>query len=229
MTTFESPLGKKTVSSGRQMREFDVPDESEENFQQFDVENAIRQPGMKKLNMDEIHAFQSRLNAAPDVQHVEKSEADIERQIREARELKRLGKERLSEGAKKRLESLLGMTRHQRETVVNQISFVLQTLTGAQTRETIMNTSKYDGTVESPFEMRVQILARSLVSIGGVDFEQFVGSNSLNIKVTFIEGLDDFLLNKLYDEYLIMTKEAKQKYSVNNAQEAQEVINDIKK
>lgn len=229
MTTFESPLGKKTIASGRQMREFDIPDESEEKFQEFNVESAIRQPGMKKLNMDEINAFQARLNGTPDFQQSNNYEADIEREIKEAREMKKSGKEKLSVGAKKRLESLLGMTRHQREVAIGEILFVLQTLTGTQTRETIMNTSKYDGTVESPFEMRVQILARSITSIGGVDFDQFVGTADINTKMTFVESLDDFLLNRLYDDYLIMTKEAKRKYSVNTPQEAQEVINDIKK
>ncbi len=228
MPSFESKLGKQTVAPGRQMREFDIPDESQGNFQEFNVDNAINQPGMKRLNMDEINAFQAKLNGAPNFQD-QIDEPDVERQFREAREMKRAGKERLSDGAKRRLESLLGMTRHRREVDLGNFVVVLQTLTGSQSREAIMGASKFGGGIEEPFEIRIQLLSRSIISIGGVEFDQFVGSNDINTKLLFVESLDEFLLSRLHDEYLQLTAEAKKKYSVNTPTEAQEVISDIKK
>jgi hypothetical protein len=236
MTTFESPLGKKTVPGGRKLREFDIPDESDsENFD-FDVDAAIKSPGMKQLNFDEINAFNERLNNAPipaqmpkQAPQYQKNQLDVEREIRDAREMKKVGKERLTEGAKRRLESLLGMIRHTREVPMGEITFVLQTLKGKETREAIKGAAVYDGTVESPYEIRIQLLARSIISIGGIEFDQFVGSSNIETKLLFVEELDDIVLNKLYDEYIIMTREAKDKFSVNNAEQAQEVISDIKK
>lgn len=238
MTTFESPLGKKTISGGKPLREFEVPDESEntsQNFQQFDVDSAIRSPGMKQLNMQEIQAFQAKMNGAPEFhappssQFYQQNDTDTEKEIRQAREMKRQGKERLTEGAKRRLESLLGMIRHTHEVQVGNVVFVLQTLTGKETREAIKGAAEFDGTVESPFEIRIQLLARSISYIGGVEFDQFVGSSNIDIKLLFIEELDDIVLNKLYDNYIEMNRNAKKKFSVNNAAEAQEVISDIKK
>ena len=157
------------------------------------------------------------------------NDSDTEREIRQAREMKRMGKERLGEGAKRRLEHLLGMIRHTREVPIGDVLFVMQTLTGKETRASIKGASEFDGTIESPFEIRIQLLARSITHIGGIEFEQFVGSSSVNIKLLFIEELDDNVLNKLYDEYIEMNREAKKKFSANNATEAQEVISDIKK
>lgn len=227
MVEFESSLGKKKVQGGRQLREFEVSDESE-NEQQFNVDAAMRQPGMKQLNMNEIAAFQQRLNSSF-ADEEPTNQTEVEESFKQAREMKRSGKERLTEGAKRRLESLLGMTRLNRAATIGETEFVLQTLTGKETRLAIRDAAVYDGTVESPFAIRCQLLARSLIGIGGVDFNHFVGSDQIDIKLLFIEELDDIILNRLYDEYIIMTKEAKKKFGINNAQEAQEVVSDIKK
>lgn len=226
MTTFESSLGKKKIQN-KPLREFDVPDESE-NEQQFNVDAAMKQPGMRQLNMNEIAAFQQKLrNSFPDEEPADQTE--VEESFKQAREMKRSGKERLTEGAKRRLESLLGMTRLNRTAVIGETEFVLQTLTGKETRLAILEAAVFDGTVESPFAIRGQLLARSLIGIGGVDFDHFVGSDKIDIKLLFIEELDDIILNRLYDEYLLLNKEAKKKFGINNAQEVQEVVSDIKK
>lgn len=228
MTTFESPLGKKRVPS-KPMKEFDIPDDSDNgNGPQFNVDAAISQPGMKKLDMNEIHAFQQKLSGQQS-SFQPQDETVIEQEIKQAREMKRTGKQRLTESAKRRLESLLGMVRETHQVPIGNVLFTLQTLTGKETREAIKATYNYDGTVEGPFEMRNQLLARSITSIGGLDFDQFVGSDNIEIKLLFVEELDDIVLNALYDGYLIMTKKAKEKYSINSDTQVQEVISDIKK
>jgi len=224
MTGFDSPISKKNIKPSQQMRNFEIPDESEP---EFNVEAAIRQPGMKQLNINELQNFQTRLNESQTPQQ-DFEASQVEQEIRQARELKRSGKEKISDGAKKRLESLLGMTRSQRIIDVGGVEFIIQTLSGKEAREAIMNASQV-ANLETPFEIRVQLLARSLVSIGGVDFTQFVGSSNIVNKLDFIESFDEHVLGRLHDEYLIMTAEAKKKFGVNNADEAKEVISDIKK
>lgn len=72
-------------------------------------------------------------------------------------------------------------------------------------------------------------MARSLTQVAGVDIDQFLGSNSLETRLAFIEELDDFLINRLYDEYLLLRKDAMSKYAINTADEAKEVMEDLKK
>ncbi len=216
MPEINSPLGKKKIP-GQQMKEFTVPDESE--FIESSVNpvyNAQRARGVQSP------AFAVEASPSQDL-------ADAEREIQRAREDRRTGRNRLSDGAKKRLDMLLGMTRTIRHCQIGETEFVLQTLKSKEMREAIMFASEFDGTVQSPFEIRKQFLARSLVQIGGIDIEQFIGAVDLESKLLFIEELDDLLLNRLYDEYVALTKEARDKYSVKNEAEVQEVVNDLKK
>lgn len=221
MPSSESPLGKRRINA-QPMREFDIPDESE-GSQQFDVDAAIRNGGMRQLNMDEIANFQVRASQADD------DPGQVEREIKAAKEARRRGIDRLNEGARRRIEMLVGMTRSTKTVVIEGNSYAFQTLKSKEMSEAIMAASKFDGTVQSPFEVRKQLLARSLVQIGDISINNFVGSNSLDDILLFIDELDDILLNRLYSEYVALTKEARDKYSVKNEQEVKEVVGDLKK
>lgn len=220
MPSFDSPLGTKKLPGGG-MREIDVPDESE--FTQHNIVNPVvrRQQNMPALNEQEIMAFQNKMQ--------DRDLSEIERDFKEARKAKMTGKERLNEGAKRRIEMLLDMTKTTHQATINGTVFVLQTLPGKSMREAIMIASEFDGTVQSPFEIRRQLLSRSLVEIGGISFTQFVGSDDLESKMAFVDELPEPLLNRLYDEYLDMAKKAKDQYSVKNDQDAQELIENLKK
>jgi|SRR6185436_1030030 len=221
MPSFESPLGNKKFGTTSPLRELDIPDETE--FNQDNIVNPImrRKAAMPILDDQAMQNFQNRLQ--------EKDPAEIEREFREARRVKVSGKERLNEGAKRRLEMLLNMTRTTHEVNIGENIFVLQTIPSKSMREAIMVASEYDGTVQAPFEARRQFLARSIVQIAGVEFGQFVGSDSLQSKLSFIDELDEPLLNTLYGEYLKMSEIAKNKYSVKNNIEAKEIVEDLKK
>lgn len=217
MGSFDSPLGSKKFA-GQPMREFDVPDESENSVQ-------ARRPRPnfqnQELDMNSVSNFQHKVEGLDD--------AEIERQIREARDAKRSGKERLNEGAKRRIEMLVGMTRTSREVNLENNIFILQSMKSKDMREAIMLASQFDGTVQSPFEIRRQLLARSLVQVAGVDFAQFVGSNTLEAKLEFIDEQDEHLLNRLYDEYLELTRDSKNKYAIKNVEDVKDLIDDLKK
>ncbi len=214
MPSFDSPIGSKKFS-GTPMKEFDVPDESEpyqSQQQRYAVDEAS------------IHKMQMRMQ-----QEQQRDPGEIEREIRSAKEARRTGKERLNEGARRRLEILLGMTRTTHTVDVGGNEFIFQSLKAKEMREAIIAAAEYDNTVQSPFEIRKQFLARSITTVAGVDFAQFIGSDSLEAKLIFIEELDDALLNRLYDEYLKLAKEAREKFTIKNSEEAAVIVDDLKK
>jgi hypothetical protein len=228
MPSFDSPLGNKKIPASS-LKEFDIPDESGLTHEQ--VVNPVfrRKAAMPPLDEVALQNFQHRIDK--EFEH-NSDPMELEREFKEAREAKKAkisGKERLNEGAKRRLEMLLDMTRTTHEVNIDGTIFVLQTLAGKSMREAIMAASEFDGTVQSPFEVRKQFLTRSLISIGGASFSQFVGSEDLEIKLTFIDELHEPLLNRLYDAYLKMSETAKNKYSIKNESDARELIEDLKK
>jgi len=238
MPEFKSTIGGRQFQ-GKQLREFDVPD-GNDDAPQFNVEEAITSGQFKKLNAEEIADFQQRLNGinieeednyrpvarqqAPRMTY--KSDLEATEEVYQNR---KKGVSRLSVGAKKRIEMLLGITRSTREINVNNTKFTLKTLLSKEMREAIALASQFDGNVQSPFEIRTQFLARSISEIDGITIEEFIGSNLIEDKIFFINELDDIFLNRLYEEYLILTKEAKQKYAISTKSEAEEVSEDLKK
>lgn len=241
MPEFKSSIGGRQFQ-GKQLREFDVPDINEE---QFNVEAAINSGQLKKLNAAEIAEFQQRLNSSNiEEENNYKPVPSSRQQVQErpktfykedlqetehAYQTRRKGIERLSQGAKKRIEMLIGITRTVREVEINGHKFTLQTLLSKEMREAISLASEFDGNVQSPFEIRMQFLARSVSEIDGIAIEQFLGSNEIEDKLSFVNELDDVFLNRLYSEYLILKEEATQKYAISTKSEAEEVSDDLKK
>lgn len=228
MPSFESPIGGKKVF-GTPMKEFDVPDETDysseirgERFSPSVTKRYAREP----LNLDALQEFQNRIQGQVDP---DSQLGETEREMKAAREARRSGKERLNAGAKKRLEMLLGMTRSSREVILGENVFILQSLKSKELSDSYVSAAEFDGTVQSPFQIRRNLLARSLVSISGIDFDQFIGSRDIEDKLFFIDEMDHELLNRLYDEYSILLKETQEKYSIKNVQDAKEVLEDLKK
>lgn len=217
MPSFESPLGSKRIS-GQPMREFDIPDEGEKF-----APSVSQKYQMDSASMQE---FQTRMQASMDPTS---NLSQTEREIREERNARRFGKERLNEGARKRIELLLGMTRLSRSVILGENSFILKSLKSKELSEAYMMAAEFDGTVQSPFEIRRQLLGRSLTEISGISIPQFIGSDSLEDKLIFIDEMDHALLSRLYSEYLLLVEETKEKYAIKNEVEAKEVLEDLKK
>lgn len=227
MPKFESPLGKKTVA-GQPLKEIDVPDESgySEPVESEKFTPSVTRRYGQPLDENALREFQARLEAQADP---ESEVSAMEREVRQAREAKRTGKVRLSDGARRRIEMLIGLTRGTRTAEIEGQVYVLQTLKSKEMRESILSAAEFDGTVQFPFEFRKHLLARSLVQVAGVDINQFVGSVSLEDRLSFLDEIDEALLDRLYAEYMELVKEAKDRYSIKNEQEAKEVVEDLKK
>jgi hypothetical protein len=219
MANFESPIGKKTFTSSP-MRNFDVPDANDHN-PNYQNNGAI--------DYNSIREFQSRANQQfPEVQE-QRNLSEVEREIREAREAKKFNKEKISDGAKRRIEMLLGMTQSSREVQIEGNTFTLRSLKSKEVRDAIFQSSQFDGTTHGPFEIRKQFVARSLTHIAGLEIEQFLGSNSLESKLLFIDELDDSLSSRLYNEYLLLSNSVKEKFAIKTEEDAKEVMEDLKK
>lgn len=154
---------------------------------------------------------------------------DVERNIMSAKKAKREGKERLSDGARRRIEMLLGMTRLSKDVEIAGELYRVQTLTSQELRDAMSASMEFDGSVQFIFENRRQLLARSLVVVAGVAVEQFLGSDDLGDKLDFIEEIEHNLLLRLFNEYNNLTKEAQDKYSPKTEAEVKEVMEDLKK
>lgn len=228
MGGFDSPLGKKSFGAP-QMREFEVPDES--GFAGPPMENdepVVRRRQAPQINADQIRDFQAKMQRE-EMPVYDEDAAEIERQIRQARKEKISGKSRLDDGAKRRIEMLLGMTRSYRHIEVSEVTFDLQTLKSKEMRESLMVAAEYDGTIQGPFELRRQLLARSISKISDIDFASFIGTTDIEGKLQFIDAMYEPLISRVYEEYLILAREARDKYSIKTAQEAKEVLEDLKK
>lgn len=237
MPRFDSPLGGKNFDT-QPLREFDVPDESSapapSNRRYQHTEEVA-----PNMNLAAIQDFQNRMNmqhnAPPMRQSVSPTMnytdnvSNAEREFREMREAQRSGKTRLNEGARRRIEMLLEITRSTRTVELESGVYVLQTLKAKEMREAIFLASKFDETVESPFEIRKQFLSRSLIQIAGVSVEQFIGSYDLESRMALIDELPEPLLNRLHKEYLLLVEEARKEFSIKSDADAKEVLEDLKK
>lgn len=227
MPKFDSPIGSKQFT-GQPMREFSVPDETGyEPPPQMPVRQARPQYEQPAFDERAMREFQGQMQQPMGGSVREMT--DIEKDIYAAKKAKREGKERLSDGAKRRIEMLLGMIRLSREIEIGGQMYKLQTLTSAELRDALVATAEFDGSVQFIFETRKQLLARSLIVVSGVEIDQFLNSRDLEDRLYFIELLDHALLVRLYSEYVSLAQEAQDKYSPKTEAQVKEVVEDLKK
>lgn len=213
MGKFESALGSSRFGNVP-VKEFDITDESD----------------MKAAGVD-LNALNKALGSGINPFFEESSDShQIENDIKNARDLrKNPAKERLSEGAKKRIELLINMSRLTREVDIEGNVYTFQSLLSKESREIWNDSISFDGKVDFPFELRRQTLARSLTKIAGISIEDFIGSRNLEDKLLFLDELPDSLLLRLYQEYSVLVKETEQKFSIKTDKDAKEVVDDLKK
>ena len=124
MPKFDSPIGSKQFR-GQPMRDISVPDESSLGSAPLPPRRHVQDQSVPAFDERALHEFQSQMQQ-PMPDHIREM-SDVERQILAAKKAKREGKERLSEGARRRIEMLLGMTRLTREVEIAGQIFKLQT------------------------------------------------------------------------------------------------------
>jgi hypothetical protein len=228
MPEIKSPLVNKTIRAPA-MRELSVPDESGFSHQQPPVmQRPHRHEEVPQFDPQAMREFESSMQPSRPAMPINELSED-EKRIIELKKQKRDGKERLSDGAKRRIEMLIGMTQMSRDIDVEGQQYKIKSLSSKELRDVMIAVSDYDGTVEFMFEHRKQILARSLVVVAGVDITQFLSSYDLQDRLDFIELMDNALLLRLYSEYVKMDKEVNDKYALKTEAEIRTVVEDLKK
>ena len=203
MSGFESENFNKSVSNPqRPLREFNVG--MEENQQQGQT---IDFPQPPKTLTPEIAAA-----------------------AKEARKERVNQEQRVGDFGKKRVEILANIGRLTKDVEIEGYKkFSLRTLKAKEAQEAALDTFKSSTQLEASFENRKQNLARSLFKIDGHDIEFVIGSNSLSDKLAFLEELEDSVISKLFDEFMLLKNEADNKYNPKTMNEAEEVSEDLKK
>jgi hypothetical protein len=234
----KSSLTNKSFPS-QKLREFEVPDESGNESRSFESQNELgidqinalmKERNMPPLDASVVSAFNARQAASRGHQAPQQEDfAAFEKKVSEARKAKITGKDKLSSSAKQRIEMLCQMSRASRSVDIDGNIFVLQTLKGKEQRSAILDASAFDGSLESPFEVRRQLLARSIVEIAGTEVELFLGDSSFEAKLEFIEELDEAVLIRLFNEYQILVREVRDKYTIKSDADAKEVVDSLKK
>lgn len=202
MPSYESPLGKKSFGSSS-MKEYDVPDETEKSI--MDLQSRFQNDFQEEVSEQEM------------------------KELREARKAKLSGKERLNDGAKRRIEMLIGMSRVSRSCELDGNSYLFQSLKSKDMRDVYTASAEFDGTIHFAYEIRRQTIARSLSQVGGIDINQFLGSNAFESKLMFLDELPESLLQRLFIEYRELEKESNEKYAIKTENDAKEVVEDLKK
>jgi len=226
MPKFDSPIGSKQFQ-GQPMRDVSVPDDTNYDQQPMSRQQRhVREQGPPVFDERSMQDFQSGMQMAePGPREL----SQLEQEILAAKRAKRDGKERLSDGAKRRVEMLIGMTRLTKDIEIDGQLYRIQTLKSRELREALVATAEFDGTIQLVFETRKQMLARSIIVVAGVEIEQFLNSTDLQTKLDFIEEMDHSLLLRLYNEYIILSNEAQDKYALKTPAEVKEVVEDLKK
>lgn len=211
MAGFDSPNFKKSVQSHpRPMREFNIAPEEQQVSGSRSVNYSFGPP-------------------QEDPQGMSLQQAELARE--EARKQKLAEQNKITDNAKKRIELLGDIGRTTREVNIGGFSFSLRTLKSKETREAALATFSTSITqLEASYEARKQQLARSIFRIDGEDVEMVLGTKNVEDVMKFIENdLEELVVEKLWIEFMALKDEARTKYGITTAKEAEEVAEDLKK
>jgi len=232
MTEIESELGKTTLG-GQQRQVLNVEDHSDipqkpvrmspqQAYQQVSGGAPDFMPAPQQ-SQQEFYAQQSM----PPQRSFETTKHELSKieQMRSAR-----GKRELSPEAKRRVEFLTGIGRLMDEFEVEGVKFTIQTLKTREMKEVakVVSSNEIDP-AEFAYELRSNMLARSVVKINDHLVEEILGDDSFEAKLALIEELDESVTIHIYDKYQAMADKSREKYGINTDKDVSEVSEAIKK
>lgn len=136
---------------------------------------------------------------------------------------------RINPAAKERIEVLTGLGRCRDVVEFESVSFSIQSLKGGEMREVACLANNALNAVDSYFEARNQTLARSIYAIDGQPVNVVLGTNKLEDILTWIDNMDESLVEYIHNHYLEMVKNNRYKFAIKNDKDAKEVAEEIKK
>ena len=143
-------------------------------------------------------------------------------------ETKQISKKPTTE-AKLRIEILTGIGRLQSDVIIGENKFSLQSLKSGEMREIIKSISNITSGTDASYELRTQVLAKSLYAIDDKPTDLVIGAVSLEDTMHFINDLQESVVNKLYKGYTTMIEDNEDKMVVSTVEQAKEVSEEVKK
>jgi hypothetical protein len=244
MAKIESEIGSVSVKG--KMKNYEVSDESdsyeedefEENpFEAYESHYMKHREGQKKATFDPnkeyVEVTNKRRIVPPVRNHFVANDEEtlsVEEQVAKLKQQKKTYQNtKLSDFSRKRLDLLIGMSKLTREIDIEGTIFELQSLSSGELREVYIQAEKYNNTVQFPYELRRQILSKSLIKVAGLDIYDFLGNYEYNSKLILIDNLGESFVSRLFDEYNILSNEANTKYAIKTEEQMKEVLEDLKK
>jgi len=171
----------------------------------YTVEDESSAPVPQNITIEQFRDFQNKKNEA-----------------------KQASKKITSE-AKLRVELLTGIGRLKSDIIIDNHKFSLQSLKSGEIKEIMKVVSNAGSGTDALYEMKVQVLGRALYAIDDQNLSDILGTNNLEDYFDFLNEMQDSVTTKLYNFYTDLIKNNENKLSVNSVEQAQEVIEEIKK
>lgn len=204
MSDFNSPLGRRQFASS----------------------------GQRVLTVDDSTLNAKTLsNQARDIVQEERllsSQEEIEA-IQTARKIAVAAARRISPVAKERIEILTGLGRCRDKIEFEGVSFSIQSLKAGEMRDIVRISNSASNASDSYFEARLQTLARAIYEIDDQPLFVVLGSNKLEDVITWLEDMDENLVEFIHNHYLDMVKKNRTKFVIKDEKDAAEVAEEIKK
>lgn len=223
---YNSPdFGQVTSRASEPMKEFNVNDAAMER------RNAAIAAAAKQNNT--THQQRQNMNESFSQFQDYDSDQELLKEVQAARKLKNQGKYQVSDSTRQRIEFLLGLGKATRSVEIehdgNMVVFELKTLSAKDI--TTIALLKYNKTNEEElfFNMVSQTLAKSIYSIDNIPLFDLIGSSEDEDCLSFVQNLDESIIQRLFVEYLDMKSENNNKYSIKSNKDAKEVQEDLKK
>lgn len=214
MSEINDPLGRSSFSHGSR-RVMTVDDPSQEQAHPSYQSQAVPSP--------------SQMQQQPHYLSPE------ERQ--ELQQRRQQANKQVSSTVRQRIEYLSGIGRIRDEFEMEgpdgvNVKFHLQSLKSRElddVHDFMVSLGKEITTTKFNFEVRKQILARSLWAVDEISIENVIGSDTMEDRLYFIDSLDENLVSYMFEFYEKNIMRKGKKFAVKDEEDAKEVHEDIKK
>jgi hypothetical protein len=227
--SIESPLGRVSVSSSGQKQRpiINVEDPTDPVSPEGQYGQYVQEmPAEQYVHSSEPVQGRRRVQAQTREESM-RAAADARYLAEEAR--RNRSEDKMESGAKRRVEILLGIGRGVKNVTIDNITFSLRTLKNGEWKDAIKAVAKAELAVEQAYEMRAQILSRSIFAIDNQPIEMVIGAERFEDQIDFIQNMDEAVVSHLYDVYNKLVEENKAKFNINTTEGAQEAVEAIKK
>lgn len=181
------------------------------------------QSGYKGRTVDIIEQDRSIMEQQPE------QDDSLYAELQAAKLKKKHARDRLNEGAKQRIEILLGISRLTDDVEIDGTTFSIRSLKSKEQKAVIEYAAKENLNISYLMEIRLYTLAHSIYEIDGQPVEIILGTNDVEMIADVINDMDESLVNHLYSRYEKMVKQNKNKLNPEENEKKEELTDEIKK